>query len=88
MTLQTVRLDDSAGYGLTTAQIIYHLPDHFELLQEFVWQRYDTFPAFPRLEKFLAFWEETIEGPIHSVTVAHARLLKPADLRQMRQHLH
>lgn len=77
----------ASGYGLTTAQIIYRVPDHFELLQEFVWQRFDTFPQFPGLTKFLAFWEEQIEGPIHSVTVAHARLLKPTDIRQMRRPL-
>jgi uncharacterized protein Usg len=76
------------GYGLTTAHIIYRVPDHFELLQEFVWQRYDLFPEFPGLAKFLSFWEENIEGPIHSVTVAHARLIKPADIREMRKSLH
>ena len=76
------------GYGLTTAQIIYRVPDHFELLQEFVWQKFDIFPEFPVLGKFLAFWEQKIEGPIHSVTVAHARLIKPADLFEMRKLLH
>ena len=78
----------NTGYGLTTAQIIYRIPDRLELLQEFVWQRFDVFPEFPVLGKFLSFWEETIEGPIHSVTVAHARLIKPADLREMRRMLH
>jgi uncharacterized protein Usg len=78
----------SAGYGLTTAQILYRVPDHLQLLQEFVWQKYDTFPDFPVLGKFLAFWEEEIEGPIFSVTVAHARLIKPAELRELRRPLH
>jgi uncharacterized protein Usg len=76
------------GFGLTTAQIIYRLPDHHQLLQEFVWQHLDVFPEFPALGKFLAFWEEKIEGPIHSVTVAHARLIKPAELYEMRKLLH
>lgn len=67
------------GYGLTTAQILYRLPDHRALFQEFVWQDFDLFPAFPALQKFLAFWEEKLEGPLHSVTVAHARLLRPSD---------
>ena len=26
------------GYGLTTAQILYRLPDHPSLLQTYVWQ--------------------------------------------------
>ena len=54
------------GYGLTTAQIIYRMPDHLSLCQEFVWQEYDLYPKFPELSKFLAFWEETIEGPLQS----------------------
>src|SRR5258707_15413956 len=69
------------GYGLTTAQILYRLPDHPSLLQTYVWQEYDLCPAFPVLNKFLGFWLRTLEGPLHSVTVAHARLLKPAEIR-------
>ncbi|ABA05371.1 conserved hypothetical protein [Nitrobacter winogradskyi Nb-255] len=35
------------GYGLTTAEIHYHLPDHPAVLQLYVWQDYDTAPDFP-----------------------------------------
>ena len=35
------------GYGLTTAQILYRLPDHPSLLQTYVWQDYDLCPNFP-----------------------------------------
>jgi hypothetical protein len=35
------------GYSLTTAEILYHLPDHPHLLQSFVWQHHDLFPDFP-----------------------------------------
>lgn len=70
-----------AGYGLTTAQILYRIPDHPSLVQEYVWQDYDLFPDFPGLTKFLAFWEEKLDGPLHSVTVAHARLIRPAEMR-------
>ena len=41
------------GYGLTTAQILYRLPDHPALLQTYVWQDYDLCPKFPVLNKFL-----------------------------------
>ena len=70
-----------AGYGLTTAHILYHLPDHPSLLQSFTWQLYDHAPDFPGLDKFLAFWRREIEGPIHSVKVAHRTLIAPARLR-------
>jgi uncharacterized protein Usg len=69
------------GYGLTTAQILYRRPDHRWLLQTYVWQAYDLFPEFPELQRFLTFWEKTLEGPLHSVTVAHSRLIQPAELK-------
>ena len=61
------------GYGLTTARIFYRRPDHLWLLQTYVWQQYDLWPEFPVLQKFLAFWRKNLEGPLHSVTVAHSR---------------
>jgi uncharacterized protein Usg len=70
-----------AGYGLTTAHIFYHRPDHRWLLQSYVWQNYDLYPDFPMLQGFLEFWQKKLEGPLHSVTVAHSRLIRPAELR-------
>ncbi|MCC0806098.1 aspartate-semialdehyde dehydrogenase [Methylobacterium sp. W2] len=69
------------GYSLTTAEVLYHLPDHPHLLQVFVWQQHDIFPLFPHLKRFLAFWQETLDGPLHSVRVMHSRLIKPAELK-------
>jgi uncharacterized protein Usg len=71
------------GYGLTTARIFYRRPDHLWLLQTYVWQDYDLFPNFPTLQKFLAFWQKSLEGPVHSVMVAHSRLIRPAELRSV-----
>jgi uncharacterized protein Usg len=76
------------GYGLTTAQIFYRLPDHPSLLQTYVWQEYDLFPKFPALNRFLAFWLEKLEGPLHSVTVAHSRLIRPAEIRAVNGEFH
>jgi uncharacterized protein Usg len=70
-----------AGYGLTTAEILYHRPDHPWLLQTYIWQEYDLCPDFPELQNFLKFWTRSLEGILHSVTVAHSRLIKPAELR-------
>jgi uncharacterized protein Usg len=52
------------GYGLTTARIFYRRPDHLWLLQTYVWQDYDLFPNFPTLQKFLAFWQKSLDGPV------------------------
>ena len=74
-------LQQLAGYSLTTAEILYHMPDHPSLLQTYIWQEYDLCPDFPELRGFLLFWRKSLEGALHSVTVAHSRLIKPAELR-------
>jgi uncharacterized protein Usg len=72
-----------AGYGLTTAEILYRMPDHPALLQSYIWQDYDLCPDFPVLKKFLDFWTRTLEGPLFKVTVGHARLIRPAEIRAL-----
>jgi uncharacterized protein Usg len=42
---------------------------------------YDLFPKFPTLSRFLDFWARELAGPLHSVTVAHARLIRPSEFR-------
>jgi uncharacterized protein Usg len=69
------------GYGLTTAEILYRRPDHPWLLQTYVWQNYDLCPDFPELNQFLRFWEKSIEGMLHTVTVAHSRLIRPSEIK-------
>jgi uncharacterized protein Usg len=74
-------LKQLAGYGLTTARILYRYPDHPTLLQTYIWQEYDVAPRFPVLNGFLRFWQRELEGKLHSVVVAHSGLIKPAELR-------
>ena len=69
------------GYGLTTARILYRLPDHPVLLQTYLWQEYDLAPDFPELNRFLDFWKREIEGPLHSIKVAHHGVVSAAEMR-------
>lgn len=69
------------GYSLTTAEIIYRLPDYPAFLQSYIWQDYDCHPKFPRLQAFLDFWNTNLDGPLFHVRVANRRLLKPAEVR-------
>lgn len=71
------------GYGLTTAQILYRMPDHPKLLQTFVWQHYDLAPKFPELYRFIDFWQEKIEGALHSVAYTHRQLISPTEWRKV-----
>ena len=69
------------GYRLTTAEILYHRPDHPALLQSYIWQEYDIAPRFPVLNKFLRFWESELDGKLHSVWVAATGIVTPAELK-------
>ncbi|HVZ27357.1 MAG TPA: usg protein [Rhizomicrobium sp.] len=72
-----------AGYGLTTAEIHYRMPDHPDLLQLFLWQEYDVAPGFPVLKKFLAFWQRELEGALYSVRIAHNHLVRPSEWKSV-----
>lgn len=76
------------GFGLTTAHILYRMPDHPGLLQSFIWQNHDLHPVFPELRKFLDFWRRELEGALHSVTVSHCGLIKPSEFRAVGQEFH
>ena len=68
-------------YRLTTAEILYHLPDHPGILQSFIWQDLDLAPKFPVLRKFLDFWDRELDARLHSVRVASASVVKPPSFR-------
>ncbi len=68
-------------YRLTTAEILYRMPDHPGLLQTYVWQELDIAPEFPVLHKFLDFWQRQIEGRLHSVRVGSVGLIQPSEWR-------
>ncbi|AUN30316.1 usg protein [Niveispirillum cyanobacteriorum] len=70
-------------YRLTTAEILYHMPDHPGLLQTYVWQELDLAPRFPVLRKFLDFWSHNLDGKLHSVRVANLDLISPGHMRHV-----
>ncbi len=69
------------GYRLATAEIIYRMPDHKDILQTYVWQDYDIVPQFPVLRRFLDFWHHNLEGPLHRIRVASVGIVQAADFR-------
>jgi uncharacterized protein Usg len=71
------------GYGLTTAQLYYRMPDFQNVLNTFVWQEYDLAPDHPKLFEFIEFWQDTIEGPLHSVQYTHRKLLSSGEWQQV-----
>lgn len=75
------------GYGLTTARILYGMPDYPAVLQTYVWQEYDLAPLFPELRRFLEFWQAKLDGPLHSVSVAHKQLIRDGEVRAVTAEL-
>jgi uncharacterized protein Usg len=71
-------LDD---FRLTTAEILYHLPDHPHLLQAYVWQDYDHIPDYPKLHHFLEFWRTSLDGSLHSVRVTYSDSMHIQEVR-------
>ena len=78
------------GFSLTTAEIMYRMPDFRDILQTYIWQDYDLAPRFPKLIKFLDFWSHNLDGPLAEVRVAHSGLLRSLELRHVGSewHLH
>ena len=72
------------GRRLTTAEVLYYIPDHPSLLQSFLWQTLDEAPNFPRVHRFLDFWRREIEAVIHSVSITSQAQLAPAKVRPAR----
>ncbi len=76
------------SYRLTTAEILYHMPDHPNVLQSYIWQKLDIAPDYPVLHQFLEFWKREIEGKLHSVRIASAGLVGPNEWRHTRNVIH
>lgn len=69
------------SFSLTTAEILYRMPDYPSLLQSYIWQEYDSWPRLPKLKSFLDFWDTCLEGKLFRVTVASTQLISSAELR-------
>ena len=62
--------EEAHGYRLMTAEIVYSTEDEPEEQSIFVWSDFDHMPDFPRLKRFLDYWQES-GSELHSVTVTH-----------------
>lgn len=71
------------GYGLTTAEMIYRMPDYPHVLNTFVWQDYDLAPDHDKLLGFIDFWRSEIDGPLHMVRFCHRKMISPGAWRHV-----
>jgi len=59
------------------------MPDYQNVLNTFIWQEYDLAPDYPELFQYIEFWQENIEGPLHSVRFCHRKLIAPGEWRNV-----
>ena len=71
------------GYRLTTAELYYRMPDFQNVLQTYIWQDYDLAPDHPKLFEFIEFWQDEIEGPLHSVRFVHRKMIAAGEWRNV-----
>lgn len=57
------------GFTVATVNILYYLPDHKSLVNEFIWSTLDLKPKYPRIKRFLDYWEFNIDGKIKKVEI-------------------
>jgi uncharacterized protein Usg len=56
-------------WTVATVQVVYYIPDYLHIINEFVWQTDDQLPEYPRITKFLSYWDKNIDGPIKEVYI-------------------
>ena len=56
-------------WTVATVQVVYYIPDYVHIVNEFMWQTEDTLPEYPRISKFLDYWDKNIDGPIKEVYI-------------------
>ena len=56
-------------WTVATVQVVYYIPDHLHIVNEFMWQTEDQLPEYPRITRFLDYWDKNIDGPIKEVYI-------------------
>ena len=56
-------------WTVASVQVVYYIPDYMSLVNEFIWQTEDQLPEYPRITRFLDYWDKNIDGPIKEVYI-------------------
>lgn len=76
------------GYSVVTVNVVYFLPDHRSLVNEFMWQTLDLKPKYPRVIRFLDFWQREIDAIIREIQLADSSGLQPRYFRSVAEINH
>ena len=56
-------------WTVASVQVVYYIPDYLNIVNEFIWQTADQLPEYPRITRFLDYWDKNIDGPIKEVYI-------------------
>ena len=56
-------------WTVASVQVVYYIPDYMNLVNESIWQTEDQLPEYPRITRFLDYWDKNIDGPIKEVYI-------------------
>ena len=56
-------------WELTTIHVYYWMPDYLHILNLFSFQDDDVPPEYPRMQRFVKYWEETLEARIKEIQI-------------------
>lgn len=71
------------GYSMMNVGILYYMPDHHFIVQEFYWQTLDLAPRYNRVRQFLDYWRSNIEAVIKEVRIQETSKLTPGRWRRV-----
>lgn len=56
---------------IVLVNVYYRIPDYHSLINQFSWQTIDIEPEFPRVKRFLNYWQRKLtDAPISKVEYA------------------
>ena len=62
---------------LVSLRVLYYMPDHRSIIQEFIWQTEDVKPKYPRVNKYLNFCSVHIDAVIADIEMAESEQSQP-----------
>ena len=54
---------------LVTLNIFYWMPDYENILQQLIWQTMDVKPKYPRVNKFLDHWHNSVDAKLSEIII-------------------
>lgn len=74
------------GYSVVTVNVLYYMPDHRSLVQEFIWQTMDIQPKYPRVMRFLDHWRREVDAVVKEILLCDDPQLGARKVREITEY--